>query len=474
MRLSAALALGLAWGAFLQDFGAQRSQSFDADPGWDGHNNRAQKPEPRTLRQDFGYGPAERKVGGLVTPAAEPAYYGKRLPARSLGDALGASGTLAVAEGAGNTLVGFFNAETLKEWRTPNTIAFRINGRGDGFHVHLEYATARWRAGADFFGKADAASGKKEPRLFPAGKGPHAWTLAYDPGGNGGAGTVTGTFDGEPLVLHLDPGHKDDGATFTRFGILTVMKSADSPGTLWLDDVAVEGAPDSFDRDPGWEGVANRRSYATDEVRPRFDFGYSPTRHAGGRGAGELGGRIFRGDERDPERLAYYGDRLERLTMEKPLKASGKVCLRRGVTDSTSLVGFFHSKDSLRVSRAQASGFPENFLGVAIEGPSREGFLFYPAYGVDREGQARYADAAARPPRILPDGRSHDWTLEYTPAGGGRITVTLDGHSVSLEVRREDRDVGARFDRFGIVTTHIDGNAQNVYLDDLSYTWRQP
>jgi hypothetical protein len=31
----------------------------------------------------------------------------------------------------------------------------------------------------------------------------------------------------------------------------------------------------------------------------------------------------------------------------------------------------------------------------------------------------------------------------------------------------------ARFDRFGIVTTWIDGNAQDVYFDDLRYTFRQ-
>ena len=44
-----------------------------------------------------------------------------------------------------------------------------------------------------------------------------------------------------------------------------------------------------FDRDPGWEGVGNRREYETANVRPRFDFGYSPTGYAGGRAAGEAG-----------------------------------------------------------------------------------------------------------------------------------------------------------------------------------------
>ena len=249
------------------------------------------------------------------------------------------------------------------------------------------------------------------------------------------------------------------------------MKSADSGGVLWLDDVAINGATDRFDADPAWGGRGNRRTYVSHNLRPRFNFGFSPTRHAGGAAAGEMGGLVFRGDERYPDRMAFYGDRLESLTLEKPLKASGKVVLRRGVTDSTVLLGFFHSTESMRASKAQVSGIPENFLGVAIEGPSRDGFLFYPTYGTDREGEAASA-VGSRPPHILPDGKPHDWTLEYSPAGSGKITVTLDGKPVSLDLSPAHRALGARFDRFGLVTTHIDGNGQEVWFDDLNYTWK--
>ena len=452
-----------------------RTERFDRDPGWDGRNNRSATPEARPIRQDFGYSPAARAVGGHVSPAAEPAYYAKTLPAATLDDPLSASGTLTVGPDDrpdGNTLVGFFNAGTVNEWRTPSTIAFRVNGRGDGFHLHLEYATARWRAGGDFFAATDAKSGKRTARLIPGGKVLHAWSLKYDPKGNGGAGTITAALDGETLVLDLDPGHKADGATFNRFGLLNAVKSADSGGSLWLDDVTINGATDRFDDDPGWEGRQNRRTAVSDNVRPRFNFGFSPTRHAGGAAAGEMGGLVFRGDERYPDRMAYYGDRLETLTLEKPLKASGKVSLRRGVTDSTVLLGFFHSTESMRISKTQVSGIPENFLGIAVEGPSRDGFLFYPIYGTDREGDGGNA-VGARPPPILPDGKSHEWTLDYSPAGGGKITVTLDGKPVSLELSAAHRALGARFDRFGLVTTHIDGNGQEVWFDDLSYTWKR-
>ena len=59
----------------------ERTEHFDADPNWEGVNNRAATPEKRTVRQDFGYsqtahaGGKPGEIGGFITPAAEPAYY---------------------------------------------------------------------------------------------------------------------------------------------------------------------------------------------------------------------------------------------------------------------------------------------------------------------------------------------------------------------------------------------------------------
>lgn len=455
------------------------SQSFDRDPGWDGHNNRSPVPEPRPVRQDFGYSPTSHaatgkgEVGGLIYPAAEPAHYGKPIEARTLEQPFSAAGTLVVEQGGGNSLFGFYNAGTLNEWRTPNTLVFRINGRGEGFHAHVEYCTARWRAGGDFF--AEPGPGKRTARLISNAPARHTWSLRYDPQGNRGAGAITATLDGETLVLNLDEGHKADGARFNRFGLLNVMKSADDGGTLWLGDLRLDGAAVPLDRDPQWDASGNHARFESRNVRPRFDFGFSPTRFAGGRSVGEIGGLIFRGDERYPERLAYYGDRVGELNLEQPLKASGKICQRRGVTDSTVLIGFFHSRDSIRQSSAQQSGFPENFLGIAIEGPSREGFLFYPVYSLDRDSTSGNGVSAAgpnAPPHLMPDGKPHTWSLEYSP-DAATITVALDDQRTVLNVPKEHRSLGAHFDRFGIVTTHIDGNGQEVYLDDLTYTSAQ-
>ena len=130
----------------------------------------------------------------------------------------------------------------------------------------------------------------------------------------------------------------------------------------------------------------------------------------------------------------------------------------------------------MRVADAQVSGWPENFLGVVIEGPSREGFLFYPAYGTAEEGTGEHAargSGDALPPHIFPDGVSHAWSLRYDPAandGRGRMTVTLDDKSIALDLPDGHRQVGATFNRFGFVTTHIDGNGQEVFVDDLTYT----
>lgn len=459
----------------------ERTEHFDRDPSWDGSNHRSVI--RRKVRQDFGFSPTAHaggklgELGGFITPAAEPAYYAKKLPVSTFKTPLSASGTLACTGKAFHALIGFFNADTLNEWRTPNTIALRISGRGDVFYVWLEYAAQTWRAGGDrpqgFPTAKDPKTGRQRLTGFASKGTVHRWTLTYDPDGNNGRGVVTATIDDVKAVCHLADGHKEDGAVFNRFGLLNLMKSADTGGEVWLDDITINGQTENFDQDPGWEGFQNRRSYETTIVRPHFDFGFSPTNFAGGARAGELGGVIYRGDCRYPERMAFYGDRLSDLTLEKPLRALGKVCLKRGVTDSSVLIGFFHSKDSTSVTPSQASGTPKCFLGISTDGPSREGFHFAPIYRVNGDGQGY---ASGKLPHIYPDGKAHDWTLDYSPtaAGGqGQITVTLDKQSVKLVLGAGHKAVGSRFDRFGLITTWVDGNGQTIYFDDLTYTWKQ-
>lgn len=453
-------------------------ETFDRDPNWDGKNNRPGAGGLRTITQDFGYAPKTRigdspgAIGGTICPDGQAAYYAKRILTADFDTPLRASGILRMEKGGGNILLGFFNSETINEWRTPNTLVFRINGRGETFHVHIEYATRKWRAGASVIGRHDYAADRVYPVENPSNAA-YRWSLVYDPAGNNGAGAVTATFNDQKAAINLTPEHRADGAQFNRFGLLNVVKSADDAGRLWLGDLSVNGEPVDLTCDPGWEALRNRVTYESADVRPRFDFGFSPTHYANGLARGEMGGLVFRGDCRYPERMAYYGATLHMLTLAKPLRASGKLTLRRAVSDSTTLVGFFHAQHSLQVNPSQKFAVPADFLGFSIEGPSSQGFYVYPTYRVHGEGQSR--GPTQDMPRIYPDGASHEWTLEYLPGGPNTeatITLTLDHTSARIIMPAEDVAAGAQFNRFGLVTTWIDGNGQVVYLDDLSFTAR--
>ncbi len=450
-------------------FAEERTERFDKDPGWDGLNNRPDASTLRTVTQDFGYSATERvgdapdAIGGTISPDGRPAYYAKVIQAHSFDDTFSASGTIAVPKGAGNTLLGFFNHDTVNEWRTPNSVVMRINGRGDVFHVHLEYCTRQWRAGAGIIGRYDREADRMYPVEIPSG-GVHTWSIEYDPNGNGVARL---TFDAYTATAELAKEHRADGAAFDRFGLLNVVKSVDSPGVLWIGGLRIDGRDESLASDPRWDGLNNRNTYLSAEVRPRFDFGYSATSFCGGATPGEIGGLFFRGDCRYANKLAYYGARLSPLDLNSALHARGTIAFRRGVSDSTTLFGFFHSQRSVEVNPSQRSAMPRDFLGLAVEGPSSEGFFVYPCYRSDgdEEGNA----AGSRPPHIYPDGARHEWTLDYDPQTG-LLSASLDGIRVELPIAEAARTTGMEFDRFGFVTPWIDGNGQRVYLDDITYT----
>ena len=136
--------------------------------------------------------------------------------------------------------------------------------------------------------------GEQDEFEFANGTNIYNWSIAYDPTENGGGGSITSTMNAETVVTNLDAGHKADGSIFNRFGLLNVMKSADDPGRLWIDDVTINGVFHNFDADPGWDGLNNHdNTYATTNVRPGFDFGYSSTNNVGAEGAGERGGADF-------------------------------------------------------------------------------------------------------------------------------------------------------------------------------------
>ena len=127
----------------------------------------------------------------------------------------------------------------------------------------------------------------------------------------------------------------------------------------------------------------------------------------------------------------------------------------------------------MAVNASQENGLPLSFLGISTDGPSREGFYFAPAYRVKSGAKGK---ASGESPRIYPDGKVHDWTLDYSPTaadGKGQITLTLGKQSVQLVLGKGSRASGAKFNRFGLITTWVDGNSQTIYFDDLAYTCKQ-
>jgi hypothetical protein len=434
--------------------------------------------EPATIVENFGYsatnhaGGKTGEIGGMVSQAGEVAYYAKVIEPKTFSDKLTASGTFASDDKSYHLQIGFFNADTTNEWRTPNTITLRLQGRGGNFFAYADYCTSKWRAGGQTFTEAaDRKSSRAPATVFKSAGKPVKWSITYDPNGNEGKGVLTATVGDHTAVCELDSGHKADGATFNRFGIINVIKSADHGSEAWFDDITINGVTESFDKDPNWEGKNNRKTWRSTIVRPRFDYGFSDTHFAGGKAKGELGGQTFRGDCRYTDRMSAYGDKIGPITLDKPIKASGKVVMTRGVTDSTTLFGFYNSIDSLRKNDSQSEMEPESCLGIHIEGPSSQGFLFYPV--MHAKGGHSMAGNYRQAPFIHPDGKTHDWSLEYDPQGAGgkgQVTIKFDDDIKVMDLPEGEKARGTQFDRFGIVTTWIDGNGQIVYFDDLTYT----
>ena len=64
----------------------------------------------------------------------------------------------------------------------------------------------------------------------------------------------------------------------------------------------------------------------------------------------------------------------------------------------------------------------------------------------------------ARPLRLYPDGKSHEWMLLYDPAGGngrGQISVSLDGQSCMLELAPDARFVEAVRERSVVLSGDV-------------------
>ena len=450
----------------------ERTEVFCADPGWDGYRNHLVPSPAPVTRQYFGHRASNRaggkepgEIGGRIQRSATPAWYAKVIPTRTFEDRLTASGTFAVTgdDGGSGMLFGWFH-ETSRGWRTPNSLAFRIDGNGGKYWVFFEYGTRNWlTGGGGTFEGPRYQTTRTKP--FPADGTVHRWSLTYDPLGNGGSvDRSPSNWTARPIRCPSRPGHKADGAAFNRFGMFN-QQTTGGGLEVYFDDLVLDGTPEDFRRDPGWEGRGNSVEFEDRVRRPWNDFGFRPTANAGGQ-PGELGGIIWR-----DEKPAYYADRVGPLTLDDELSASGTLALTKAGSDSGVYLGWFNAADKKGKDVPEHQAPQENLLGLLIEGPSRVGHYVRPAYRTSG-GAGGIPDAG---PILRPDGRVHRWSIRYSPreAGGrGRVTVTLDGHARSLDLAPGHRARGAAFDRFGLFNHQSGGHMVEIYLDDLTYTAR--
>jgi hypothetical protein len=485
-----AVSAGIGW-AVDQPPTVLKIESFDRDPGWEGHNNHIVPQHVPTVTQDFGYsktnlaGQAAGELGGQVTRASEPAYYADRIGPVTLDDKLSAAGTFAVTKttAGGGIFFGFFRAEQPAGGGRPTgSLGLDMDSERGGARLAVRLITGRNQSCGTFV--TPFIPGKFRPTPIKNDGTRYQWTLDYDPDAAGGRGQFQFTLRGDApkpgefssadipenhkeearrrfpdltsFTVDLPEGYRKQGTTFDHFGLMNMMKPGGSM-SIYFDDLHYLGRAQDFSQDPKWDASGNRARYQAKDVGGAHDFGFSATNHAGGK-AGEIGGTFWRSGK-----YAYYADKVGPLSLDDRLEASGKVVLKSGAPDSDMFLGWFNS-----ANRDEPPAQAGHFLGVHVGGPTRVGHYFHPSMTTAKGTKSQ---AAAGP--VLTPGRVYDWSLVYDPAaagGNGAVTVTLDKESVTLPLKKGARPQGASFDRFGLFTSNIGGQIVRIYLDDLKYT----
>jgi hypothetical protein len=475
-----------------------KSEHFDRDPGWEGHNNHIVPKLVKTVEQKFGYsatnfaGKEKGEIGGTISRCSTQASYAAKIAPKTLNDKLAASGTFALTASSGSSgaFFGWFKAEEPGGGRQ-NTLGFRLAGEGGGARLTLQLVTATNQACGTkvtpWIVDKDKPKGQRKfrPTSIKNDGTRYTWTLGYDPQSSEGNGQLQFTirsnslqpekFEGKMFTVALPKGYKEHGTTFDRFGLTNSMRPGNSL-TIHFDDLQYHGKTEDFSQDAGWIGAGNHASYQNPEEGGAHDFGFSAqTSHAGGT-AGEVGGMIWRS-----RAYGYYADRVGPLTLADRLQASGKVVLNVGPPDSGMYLGWFNSAEKEN-SPPQAG----NFVGVKIGGPTRVGHYFLPAYATAKQTKIERSSGRQHPARlsvqrsegpVLVPQEVFQWKVVYDPAGNGgkgAIEATLGNESVTLPLKDGDQAKGASFDRFGLFTSHLGGSFVRVYFDDLKYTAARP
>jgi hypothetical protein len=215
-----------------------RSEDFSKDPDWEGVGNLATyQAEEVVGAHDYGYSAASRfagggtgEIGGIVWRTEKNfGYYADRVGPLTLNDRLEARGKVILTVGGPDSAayLGWFSSEAkeLPASDAGNFVGIRIEGPTRVGHYFLPgYTTA----------KASRSGPSSGPVLTPFKT--HEWTLLYDPAADNGRGAMQVTLDGETVTHPLKPGHKQEGARFDRFGILSARPGG-SMVKIFFDDL---------------------------------------------------------------------------------------------------------------------------------------------------------------------------------------------------------------------------------------------
>jgi len=439
--------------------GELRFQSFTADPRWQGRSNR-RLGKCATTRQAFG-AQADGSIGGLITRSARPAWYGRRVSA-GFQRRLTVTGVLEVRRGptesfpGGSAIVGFFNS-TSRDWRPPNQLGFQVNGdpvNGGDYSVVLAYGARDYETDHVDYGHAGRPFGFRFGRRY-------AWRLTYDPHSGRGRITLEIPEAGPPARLTLAPGARTAGATLDRVGVTNQVVTRGRPLNVSISGLTVDGVRQSAAAQAsGWKGHGNRVTFRDCLTGQPNLFGWTGSKDR------RVGGLIARTDEDHPHLRAFYADRIDGLTLDDRLQASGTVRLDRANSDSATLLGWFKADSAGADSGEQA---PPDFVGVSITGPSRVGQYFAPLVS-DRKGQGATDDT---PGIVLnPAARTYRWSFDYFPDSGesGVVVLRLGDRRTAWSLPTKVRRAGASLNRFGMRNLERGGSFQVVYFDDLAYT----
>jgi hypothetical protein len=239
---------------------------------------------------------------------------------------------------------------------------------------------------------------------------------------------------------------------------------------LYIGDLMVNGHKVDLSKDPGWEGSGNRVRFVEQDFH-RQDYGYSETNWAG-KGIGEIGGQFSSAESIDPH-SGYYVDDIGKLTLDDAFSFSGNVCFVHDATDAGMQIGYFNSSDlAATPDPDKRFSTSANSIGVFIEGSATAGKRFMPHVTTGNHTVFHNQELTIRPTKA-----PRTFAFHYEPNadyGGGRMIVTLDGESSTLDLTADQRAVAGPFDRFGIANLRGGGKYVVAYFDDLSYTVRRP